>query len=98
MTPAEFGDLTPAEFVPYIDARIEWQKEQIKMENERFGLIAATIINGNPYRKKGAKIYQPSDFFKPAQRTDPKLQPQTRESILERSWAALMGWCNRSKP
>lgn len=31
------------------------------MENERFGLIAATIVNTN--RKKGAKLVLPGDFF-----------------------------------
>jgi len=31
------------------------------MENERFGLIAATLRNA--FRGKGDKIAQPSDFF-----------------------------------
>lgn len=65
------------------------------MENERFGLIAATIINSNPYRKKNSKIYQPSDFFKSAKRNESSPAPQTRKDILERSWSALMGWCRR---
>jgi hypothetical protein len=42
------------------------------MQNERVGLITATLVNQNPNRKKGAKVYQPGDFFKSA---TPKKQP-----------------------
>ncbi len=30
----------------------------------RAGLIAATIVNTNPYRKKGARTVYPGDFFR----------------------------------
>ncbi|KKN44567.1 hypothetical protein LCGC14_0691710 [marine sediment metagenome] len=36
--------------------------------NLRAGLVAATICNTNPYRKKGARRIQPGDFFRSAKR------------------------------
>jgi hypothetical protein len=32
----------------------------------RAGLVAAMIVNSNPYRKRGARTVQPRDFFRPA--------------------------------
>ena len=37
---------------------------QERQANLRAGLIAATICNANPYRKKGARFLQPEDFIK----------------------------------
>jgi hypothetical protein len=35
-----------------------------RQANLRAGLIAATIVNSNPYRKKGARRLKPEDFIK----------------------------------
>ena len=79
LTPAEFGDLTPFEFVPYINARIKWHEEQTRMENERIGLIAATLQNGIPTYTPRKKItpHQPKDYFRksaPSESAKPSLQ------------------------
>lgn len=68
LTPAEFGDLTPADLNAYIAARLAWQKEQVKMENERIGLIASILQNGIPTIsvQKSMNKRKPSDYFKPA--------------------------------
>ena len=63
LTPAEFWDSTPAEFVPYIRERIKWKEEQDKMKNIRFGTIAAVIANVNRDKKKHPAPYKVSDFF-----------------------------------
>lgn len=59
------------------------------MMNERFGLIAATIVNSNPYRKKGSRVCQPTDFFKiaaPESKTPKRSAPQ---AIFD----TLKMWC-----
>lgn len=46
------------------------------------GIVASTIINSNPYRKKGAKVAKASDFvlkFSDAKRAAPK--PMTAEQF-----------------
>lgn len=63
------------------------------MENERFGLIAATIINNNPYRKKGAKPVHPGDFF--VQRTAPKKSTLHQLYDKMRNICGMMGGYNR---
>jgi len=49
------------------------------MENERFGLIAATIRNA--FRGKGDKIAQPSDFFTSAK---PEIKKPTLQQIYDK--------------
>ncbi|MFA6364742.1 hypothetical protein [Methanoregula sp.] len=63
LTPAEFWDSTPAEFIPYIRERIKWKEEQDKMENFRAGTIAAVIANVNRDKKRRATPYKAYDFF-----------------------------------
>ena len=91
LTPAEFGDLTPAELSPYVTARFEREKEAIKMENERIGLIAAVLQNGIPTVsvKKTSVNHKPSDYFgKPS---DEK-PAETRQSTTERIYNTMMAW------
>jgi hypothetical protein len=79
LTPAEFGDLTPFEFVPYINARMKWHEEQTKMENDRIGLICATLQNGIPTYTPTKKIspHQPKDYFHRAEPVNKKPSMQT---------------------
>ena len=95
LTPEEFGDLAPWEFVPYIQVKIEREKERIKMENERFGLIAATIINSSPYRKKGSKLVKAGDFF--VQTSSEKKKGSTLNQLYDkmRNICGMMGGYNR---
>lgn len=87
MTPAEFGDLTPAEFIPYINMRIKWQEEQTKMENERFGLITAAIQNANR-TKKTDPVHHPSEYFA----TD-KSKVQANKTRIGQFFDGMMAWC-----
>jgi hypothetical protein len=60
------------------------------MTNERVGLIAATIVNQNPNRKKGAKVYQPGDFFKSATaKKQPKKNPVDQMEAYYKGMMAL---------
>jgi len=65
------------------------------MENERFGLIAATIINSSPYRKKGSKPVKPGDFF--VQKSPEKKKGSTLNQLYDkmRSICGMMGGYNR---
>lgn len=80
--------MTPAEFLPYIEARIEAQKQHNDIENNRIGLICAIIQNGVPtgYIKKGAKIHQPHDYFKHQEK------PENTMNQTERTFAAMNAW------
>ena len=70
LKPSEFWDMTPGEFNPYIEARIKAKKDEMKMINDRIGLIASILHNGIPvFRVKGEikapkKKYSPSDYFR----------------------------------
>jgi len=92
LTPSEFGDLTPAEFVPYINARIEREKEVVKMENERVGLICATLQNGVPaiMVRKGTDKHRPSDYF--GKSSDEKPAPESRESNMQKIYNTMLAW------
>ena len=91
LTPAEFGDLTPAELSPYITARFEREKEQVKMENERIGLIAAVLQNGIPTVsvKKTNTSHKPSDYFGKSTTDKPA---ETRKSTTERIYNTMLAW------
>ena len=81
--------MTPFEFVPYINARIKWHEEQTKMENERIGLICATLQNGIPvYFPKKITPHQPNDYFRKAESKKPTLH-QLYDKM--RSVAAMFG-------
>ncbi len=58
----EFWESTPAELVPYIESRVNWVRSEMRIENERIGLICATIANVHRDPKK-TKPFTPSDFF-----------------------------------
>ena len=96
LTPAEFGDLTPADFMPYINARIKREEEQIKMENERIGLICSILQNGIPtiMVKKPGKARKPSDYFgKPSSVKEAKMEgPLIRKTRLERIYDTMGAW------
>jgi len=101
LTPAEFGDLTPADFMSYINARIKREEEQTKMENERIGTICAVLQNGIPigYIKKGAKVHHPSEYFgKPSAPKEEKSEdPISRKSRLDRIYNTMGAWVNATK-
>ncbi len=54
-----------------------------RQANLRAGLIAATIINSNPYRRKGARRVQPGDFIK---REPQYMSPEEGVKFMDR-WA-----------
>jgi hypothetical protein len=62
LKPLEFWVLTPAELAPYVESRIKWRKWEMKIEDQRFGMICATIANVNRDPKK-TKPYTPAHFF-----------------------------------
>ena len=63
MTPREFYQLTPAEFLPWIDAKIVAQKNQMVKENFRAGAICAAITNIYRDRKAYPNPFMPWDFL-----------------------------------
>jgi len=89
LTPSEFGDLTPAELSPYIAARFEREKEVIKMENERVGLICATLQNGIPvgFKRSGGKTHHPDEYFKSNEKP-----AETPKSTTERIYNTMLAW------
>jgi len=101
LTPAEFGDLTPSDLLPYVNAKIKREEEQIKMENERIGTICAVLQNGIPigYIKKGAKVHHPSDYFGKlaAPKKEKPEDPITRKSRLERIYGCMGAWVQVTK-
>ena len=56
------------------------------MENERFGLIAATLVNQN--RTKGSKVRQPGDFFKSA--PSKKQSKKNQGDQMEQFYSGMM--------
>jgi hypothetical protein len=53
--------------------------------NLRAGLIAATIINANPYRKKGSPPMKPTDFFRePVKAQSPAEMAQVLDRLAAR--------------
>lgn len=50
---------------------------QERRANLRAGLIAAVIVNSNPYRKKGARLATPEDFIK-----GPRRHMSVEEGVL----------------
>jgi len=84
--------MTLSEFVPYINARIKWHEEQTRMENERIGLICATLQNGIPTYTPRKKItpHQPKDYFR---RVDPAPAKPSLQSLYDkmRAVAAMFG-------
>jgi hypothetical protein len=102
LTPAEFGALTPAEFQPYIEAKIEREKEIVKMENERVGLIAAILQNGIPTVsvKKTGTTKKPSDYFKPTKsHAEPAHAPdaEVRETRMQHIYSTMLQWVGATK-
>jgi hypothetical protein len=94
--------MTPAEFQPYIEARIEREKETVKMENERIGLIAAILQNGIPTVsvRKTSSARKPSDYFKPVKSdsAEPHVQdPAIRETRMQRIYSTMMQWVGATK-
>jgi len=67
------------------------------MENERVGLICATLQNGIPVvmvRKTG-KERKPSDYFgKPS---SPKEEPEVRKSKTQRIYDTMIAWVGATK-
>lgn len=91
MKPSEFWDSTPDELNEYFDARIEWYKDNIRIENERVGLICATICNGVPVGfldGKKHKRVKPSDFF-----ANPKRENKFRNTEQE-IYNTMTMWAN----
>ena len=93
LTPGEFMSMTPAEFGSYIQARIKREEEIIKMENDRIGLICATLQNGIPigYAKSGAKKHKPSDYFG-------KPEPKTEKiGDAQQIFDTMNAWCSATR-
>lgn len=82
--------MTPAEFTPYIQAKIKHREEEIRMENGRIGLVCAIIQNGVPvgYVKNGAKTHKPGDYFR-----DTSEQTHDEGSRTQRIFDTMNAWC-----
>jgi len=75
--------------MPFIEARAKKEKDLTKMENERIGLICATLQNGVAIGyKKGSKVYKPSDYFKSGVKKEDKKQPDKTQGIFN----TMMAW------
>jgi len=85
LTPNEFWGLTPAEFIPFITAKIEWRNKEMHTENERVGLICSTIAN--VFRGSKSKTYKPSDFVNLGESAKPK------KSNPQRIYDKMKMWC-----
>ena len=85
--------MTPAEFEPYISAKIKTKEDELKMENERVGLICATLQNGIPigYIKKGAKQHHPTDYFRQA--NDGAEEASNPQHIFD----VMSMWCSATR-
>lgn len=96
LKPDEFLAMTPAEFTPYMKARAKREEEMIKMENERIGLICATLQNGIPigFAKSGAKAHQPNDYFKAP---DAPGKPEAKKSHTQKIFDTMQAWCTATK-
>ena len=92
LKPNEFWAMTPAEFNPYIQARVKREEENIKMDNERVGLICAILQNGIPTGspKKGARVHKPSEYFGTSEKIEQKPQAQ-------RIFDTMMAWTAAKK-
>lgn len=66
LKPLEFWDMTPSEFQPYINARSKLREDDMKIENQRIGLLAAILQNGIPTvsAKKLSGKHKPDQYFK----------------------------------
>jgi hypothetical protein len=92
LTPAEFWDLTPAEFRTYIQIRDEWRIKEMEIENQRFGQICATFANVFRNKKEKSSPYVSSDFLSMR-----KQEPEQKANRLEQFYNAMMAWSRRSK-
>lgn len=79
--------LTPPEIAALLDAIHEREKKQNRHGILRAGLVAATIENTNPYRRKGTPLKQPEDYLREGRQFEPftdeelaRLAPRERPS------------------
>jgi len=70
------------------------------MENERIGLICATLQNGIPVVmvKKSTNTRKPSDYFKSVKpEQQPTVNPDVRKSRTQRIYDTMMQWVGATK-
>ncbi len=65
-------------------AVIKARQRYERQANLRAGLIAATIINANPYRRKGARLVRPSDFLKVPRTAQQYMSPEEGQKFMGR--------------
>lgn len=96
LKPFEFWGMTPAELEPYIEAHIKREEDKIRMENERIGLICATIQNGVPvgFLKSGAKKHKATDYFKSPDASD---APDEKKDNLQQVFETMNAWCSATR-
>ena len=80
ITSEHFVELMAAET---LNPRGEWRADL------RSAIVAATVVNANPFRAKGARAAEPKDFM-------PSFEPRRKASARElseklRAWAASFG-------
>ena len=84
-----YWNCTPTELDALITAYTDRDRRRHEFDRELAGLVAATIINQNPYRAKTAQAVQPMDFW-PA----PKSTPQRTVSPSEMQQHLLL-WADK---
>jgi len=78
MKPHEFWSSTPGELTPYVESRAKWMERDMRIENQRVGVICATIANVNRDPKQTPRAYTADDFISlstDAKKRDP-IDPQ----------------------
>lgn len=63
LDPRLFWDLDHREIIAVFRERAEIQRVEQRTADLRAGLIASTIVNMSPHRKRGARKVQPGDWF-----------------------------------
>lgn len=67
-----------------VEAVLTQHAEQERRRDLRAGLVAATVVNVN--RRKGARVVQAQDWFRPARKASDYLTPAEAVAVMEK-WA-----------
>lgn len=81
-----YWDLTLEEVLAVLELIGARQRNRERNADLRAGLVAAMIVNTNPYRKKGARLMQPEDFVKGAKVPKRHMSVEEAQMFMD-SWA-----------
>lgn len=82
--------MMPHQFQALMDVHNEQEDARRKFADYRAGVVAAVVVNSNPYRKQGAKALEPASFF-------PNLGPAQRHQTPEEMHVAMQMIAKRMK-